>query len=374
MNSLVTPVADHALPTRRRSRRAWVAGAVLLAACSSLVSGPASAGSPAGTGTTSSAWMVVRDGSTGGVPGADDAASTGGTALSWSHQSTGVVVAALDDAGFDGVPIVSALATSGRRCVFLGWAGTPVNVTVACDDMGGIRTDTPFSLTFTNGDPADGGPSGAYAHYVVYTPDSVGTFTPLYGHASNGGAITVTHTGTGTYTAILPGLGNASATGTFLVTRYGGSGSCKVASWISTPADLHVEIVCRDAAGALQDARHAVLFLRKLGPEGYGGGPAAYLLADRQKQDAPYQPSTTRSWQSNGKRSTIDRTAVGVYTVTLPGLPKGGAAVVSAFGTGTATCQLGSIRTSKAPARVQVRCYKLDGSLADSRFTLAWTK
>jgi len=228
MRIAITPVADHVLPMRRRSRRAWL-GVAVLAACSAVAPGTASAGSPAGTGPTSSAWMVVRDGSADGVPGADDAASTGGTALSWDHQSTGVVLAALDDAGFDGMPIVSALATTGRRCVLLGWAGTPINVTVACDDMGGIRTDTPFSLTYTNGDPADGGPTGAFAHYLVYTPDAVGSFTPLYSHASNGGAITVAHTATGTYTAVLPGLGNASATGTFLVTRYGGSGSCKVA-------------------------------------------------------------------------------------------------------------------------------------------------
>ena len=79
------------------------------------------------------------------------------------------------------------------------------------------------------------------------------------------------------------------------------------------------KIVCRDAAAALEDARHSVLFLRKLGPEGYGGGPAAYLLADRHRQNAPYQPATTRAWQSNGKRPTIDRTATGIYSVTLPG-------------------------------------------------------
>jgi hypothetical protein len=354
-----------------------VLGLGVLVAASGVAAIPAVGKSPAGTGPTQSGWIVVRDGSEAsetGTPGADDAGSTPAGAISWTWQSAGVVRVTFEELGFDGVPVASALAKDGRRCVVLGWAGTPVNVTVACDTLGGIRTDTPFTLTYTNGDAADGGATGAYAHFLVSTPGASSTPSSTYSHASNGGTATVTYLGTGRYRATLPGLGNAAASGTFLVTRYGASGSCKVVSWRSTPADMEVDVACRDAAGALIDASHNVLFLRKLGPEGYGGGPAAYLWADRLKQAAPYQPVTARSWQSNGKRPTIDRTAVGLYTITFPGMPKGGTAVVSAYGSGSISCQIGSVRTSAAPARVQVRCYKPDGSLADSRFTLAWTK
>jgi hypothetical protein len=134
-----------------------------------------------------------------------------------------------------------------------------------------------------------------------------------------------------------------------------------------------VDIRCLNTAGVLVNAQHDLLFLRNLGIEGYGGGPSAYLFASKPTTKS-YQPSTSTAWSSNGKRATIKRASKGVYRVTLPGMPKGGAALVTPYGTGSEDCQIGSIRASSTPQRVEVRCFSKTGKPVDAKFLLAYTK
>ena len=69
------------------------------------------------------------------------------------------------------------------------------------------------------------------------------------------------------------------------------------------------------------------------------------------------------------------RTSKGVYTVKLPGMPSGGAAIVTSYGPRSTqrACQIGSIRTTGAPQQVVVRCFTYAGSPADSQFVFSYT-
>jgi len=266
----------------------------------------------------------------------------------------------------DGVFLVTALSSVPRVCTVDGWGSSPVSVGLTCTDTAGTPRDTAFALTSTRGTGVAGGASGRLAHAWL----DADAPHPYYNHVTGGGSITRTRSGPGVYQATIPGLGHEQDTGTVQLTRYGSPGFCNTNFWTSDSENMHVKITCRDLDGDPSDASVDLLFLRKLGPEGFGGGPAAYLWASNKNASAPYRPNTLDAGQSNGKRSTIDRTAVGVYRVTLKGLPRGGAATVTAHGTGKARCPLGKIFTT-APATVVVRCYTPTGSLVNSNFTLA---
>ena len=70
----------------------------------------------------------------------------------------------------------------------------------------------------------------------------------------------------------------------------------------------------------------------------------------------------------------VTRSGVGRYLVTLPGMPKGGAAHVTAYGTGASFCALSSIRTAGTPEQVGVRCFKPNGDPVDSEFGLSYER
>lgn len=255
------------------------------------------------------------------------------------------------------------------------WGGSALQVIVRCVNRLGVPTDTRFSLVYLRGTAASGGLPGRLAHAHVDADFP----TSYFNHVSEGGKIERVLNGVGDHTLTIPGLGNPAGTGTVLLTAYRKveqdeiPGTCTVVSWGPAGSDLRVNVRCRNLAGTLANGFFNVTFLRKLGPEGFGGGPAAYLRANRKDASTAYQPLAAHAWQSNGKKSTIRRTAIGVYQVTLKNLPAGGAAFVTTHGTGKARCQLGSISTT-APAKVTVRCFKPNGAPINSNFTLAWTR
>ena len=69
------------------------------------------------------------------------------------------------------------------------------------------------------------------------------------------------------------------------------------------------------------------------------------------------------------------RTSKGVYTVKLPGMPSGGAAIVTSYGPRSTqrACQIVSIRTTGTPQQVAVRCFTYAGVAADSQFVFSYT-
>lgn len=363
------------MQTPRRIRALLVSMAAVLALGAGAV--PTTAASPAGTDPSLSAWLVVRDPEIQfGTPAAGDSGNSSGEAVVWQRISEGyygVDIGGITD--FSGVPQVTAMSTEPRSCVVQSWGGTALQVIIRCLDPQGVSRDTPFVMTYLRGTAASGGASGRLAHAWV-DADFVKVF---YNHVSEGGLISRVTNSTGDYTLTIPGLGKPAGSGTILVTPYfkvdqGETPSaCTTASWVRSGSSLKVDVRCRTLAGVGVDSKFDLLFLRQLGPEGFGGGPAAYVRASRKTQTTAYTPDATFAYQSNGKTSSILRTGLGTYRVTLKGMPGRGAAIVTAYGPGKARCQLSDISTT-SPVKLTVRCFKPAGAPVDSDFTLAWTK
>jgi hypothetical protein len=338
---------------------------------------PVAAASPAGATPSFSAWLVVRDPSVAfGTPEAGDSGTSSGEAVTWVRISAGYY--GIDVAGtseMTGVAHAVAISAAPRICAVESWGGSALQIFVRCLDPDGISRDTPFAMTYIRGlGPADGQP-GRLAHAWVDADFP----TSAFNHVSEGGKVLREVLGTGSYRLTIPGLGKPAGSGTILLTPYFKIDQaetptvCTTASWVRSGASLKVDVRCRTLAGTAVDSKFDLLFLRQLGPEGFGGGPAAYLRTSRKSQTTAYGPTATFAWQSNGKTSSILRTGVGTYRVTLKGMPGRGAAIVTAYGPGKARCQLSSLGTT-SPVKVTVRCFKPNGALVDSDFTLAWTK
>ena len=211
----------------------------------------------------------------------------------------------------------------------------------------------------------------------AYTSDFDSDHTPDtgYDYVSTGGFLFVKHQATGTYVVTIPGVGKAD--GALLVNPYQSVSElrrCQVRDWALAGSDVRAHVDCVNLKGTTHDAEFTVMYLRHLTLEGFGGKPGASLLAN-QPTTASYHPVAARDWSTSGKRSTVTRVSKGVYAVTLPGMPSGGAAIVSAAGPKATPreCQIGSIRTDGTPQRVVVRCFTYAGKAADSRFVLAYT-
>jgi hypothetical protein len=376
-----------------RNRRP-IAGIVLSLSLLTLVApgvaAPAAAGGPARGSTiagvpTVSAWVVVRRPSaTQYTPEPRDRGNSAGGVNKVRRHAVGswtIRMPGLDAAGGD--VQVSSLSSVRRFCGVREWYGNdPLKVDVTCYRPNGVAVDSPFVVTYTQlfpttatrGDPV---PRLGY----LWNNNSVGNHTPdaEYQASSNAETWTMAHLGTGTYAAHLPSVPDSR--GMVQVTPYSaGTTTCIIDQWavftFSThgpPPELIIRYRCRDAAGALVDARSTLLYLFRLGTEGYTGGPAAYLWAGR-PGDPSYHPASGRRYNSSGDPITIERTSEGAYRVTIGGQPSGGAAIVTAYGDGPIHCQPSSIRTSGSPLRIGVRCFATDGSPTDARFTLAWTK
>lgn len=338
---------------------------------------PTSAASPAGATPSFSAWLVVRDPAVEfGTPAAGDSGTSTGEAVTWVRISAGyygINVAGTSE--MTGVAHAVAISEAPRICAVESWGGSALQIFVRCLDPEGISRDTPFAMTYIRGlGPSDGQP-GRLAHAWVDADFP----TSAFNHVSEGGKNERVVNSTGNYTMTIPGLGKPAGSGTIVLTPYFKIDQsetptvCTTASWVRSGSNLKVEVRCRTLSGAAVDSKFDLLFLRQLGPEGFGGGPAAYLRASRKTQTTGYTPDATFAYQSNGKTSSILRTGVGTYRVTLKGMPGRGAAIVTAYGTGKARCQLSDIGTT-APVKLTVRCFKPAGALVDSDFTLAWTK
>ena len=124
--------------------------------------------------------------------------------------------------------------------------------------------------------------------------------------------------------------------------------------------------------GILQASQFTLLDLNTVGilPS---DTPFAYTYANRPTKAAYRGPSGASS-SFPVARTGIVRTGTGRYTITLPKVPSGGVAHVSAVGRGTAWCQLRSLRRTGSPMQAQVACYGPGGTPKDSRFTFAWAK
>jgi len=178
------------------------------------------------------------------------------------------------------------------------------------------------------------------------------------------------------YTVRLPNL--AASAGHVQVTAwYDFWALCKVANWGPSGSDEIVNVRCYNRTGAAKDVLFSLTYVNQLNILGLSSGfdpdghDSAYAWAS-QPGTASYPPSTNYQFDNfTNNAATGTRTATGTYGMTFGNSNLNvGDAQVTAYAGGTQFC---GIAYWNAGAGIQVRCYALDGTPADSYYTIAFT-
>jgi hypothetical protein len=374
-------------------RGALALGCALVLAILSIapsMAAPAAPASPAATGVRW-AWVTARQptNTTEYAPAPIDqgnSTGSGNTAeflggLGRYHVRFGGV----GTGGSEGVVHVTALGNTSNTCGIESWnpEATDIVASIYCKDALGQDTTSRFTATFLATDTL----SGRLAYLATSVADADSTPVVARNFNSTGGTNTVHHNvADGDYSVTLPGLGShrgdvqVTAIGTYLSTSKSDtvpagtpdSRSC-MASWGPSGTDMLVHVTCFDASGSPVDTNFTLTFMQALGLKGTKLTKVAYLLANK-ATTASYTPTSAYWYSSAGQASHITRLATGTYRVDLPGLPKGGAAVVTATGPGARHCVVGGIRTDGTPQRLTIRCWDFSGNPTDSAFALAYER
>jgi hypothetical protein len=184
----------------------------------------------------------------------------------------------------------------------------------------------------------------------------------------------ITQLATGSYRVDFPGLG-AEFGGNVQVTHWdkdaGTRGRCKVERWAPSGTTLQAFVLCFNTAGNAINTRFFASYVRRNDLPGVQGG---YVWAN-DPTAASYTPSATFQWNSNGSDVTIQRSGVGTYNVVFPGQSfAGGTVEVTAYGTGSNFCKVGSWSPNGSNQNVSVLCFSNGGSPADSMFSARFTR
>jgi hypothetical protein len=244
---------------------------------------------------------------------------------------------------------------------------TDVIIWVDCGPTGDtVLVDTPFVLSVLQQFDFVG-----RLGYLWYdAPGGQGDLTPAVQFNSLRKTNRVRELEGGKWLATLPGLASALGAGHVQVSAMSYL-PCSLGRWFAQGADVKAVVSCYGQEG--QNPGHWQLtYIRNAGLVGPGVKPAAYLLADRPAA-ASYTPAAGSRYSSAGAAPTVTRSGTGRYSVTLPGMPLGGGAHVTALGSQHA-CTVSSIRKVGLPQRIGVRCFGAAGQPVDSRFTVAYFK
>jgi hypothetical protein len=338
----------------------------------------------AGTAIPSDIWGygVVRNGSANYTLAGKDGKNSAGTTNSVERFGAGkyaVYLPSLDVGALNaGTALVTTLSTNANHlCVVddFGWhSPDPAEIDVACYNRSGVATDGTFSASLIDAQSLTGKAGYVWAN----DPTNPTTYIPdvSYQYNSTGATNTITRLSMGRYAVHLPGL--ATSRGNVQVAaKHVASSSmpaiCRAITWGPSATDLVVTVQCRDLSSAKADADFDLFFAQGQGLKGSGHVPVAYLDANH-PTSASYAPDPLRRFSTAGLTPHVTRSGVGRYLVTLPGMPRGGAAQVTPYGTGTSFCVLSSIRKVGTPQQVGVRCYKLNGDPVDSEFGLSYER
>jgi hypothetical protein len=324
-------------------------------------------------------WLVARQPSTFAyVPARIDQGNSGGYGDRVERVQLGDYYAIFDRIGNGFYPIgmVTALSAGARSCMIDDNFGNDVGgdpaLEIDCFDRDGQPADARFVANIVLGGD---GPTGTLG-YTWADQESTTDYAPSadYSYLSSGaGPITVHRDRIGSYQVTMPGLGRQGGNVQVVAAKGGPAARCKVLALVRDGSDELIRVRCRDVSGQLVDADFMVIFTDRVGLTGVPRRKAAYLLANRPGA-ASYQPMAKYRYSSTGSIPKVTRTAAGRYRVALPGMPRGGSAQVTAYGSGPSICQLTSIRTADLPQRIGVACFDPDGARVDSRFMLSYTR
>jgi hypothetical protein len=271
----------------------------------------------------------------------------------------------------------TALSPVQRTCQVGGWSialptkGPPEDlyIQVDCRDRTGQRVDTAFTASYLQAREH----IGQIAYLWADDPSEPAEYATdpdwTYNSASPVGA-TVDRTATGRYTVALPNL-QAGTSGNLQVVSVQAEGSCRLVARRDIGSSSEIDVHCLEFAGDPLDATFFMSFTDDVSIS--TAEPGAYLFANSPTR-ASYQPKAIFRYSTAGMTPTVTRSGTGDYRATLPGMPEGGVAHVTAYGDGKSGCQLESIRKSALPQRIGVLCDKPNGDPVDSKFYLTYTK
>jgi hypothetical protein len=389
----------------------WHIGSALLIAALLLVTEPSVQPVEAAASTRSAAtprpaaatarwgWVASRKLSGSWIPAKHDRGNSGGETNTITHQgSPGWYIVTLPGvapgSGETGSVLVSPLGKQPRICAPGDWdaIGDQVNVTVRCFTLSG----TPANATFVMNWLAASGAGGRLAYARNFSPTS-NCGSPQQAYGSRGGSISncpITDDAAlaGGARLRIPGL--ASNGGTVQVSAIArratdepnepvSAGICDLLRFLPARdvtgdagfADHEwVDLRCYEPDGDIQIyRRHYVWFMDGLGMKGIVRKNVAYLLASKPAA-VSYTPDRRHRYSSAGKAGRVTRLGTGSYVATLPGMPLGGSAQVTALGGQARHCVVTSIERTALPQRVGVRCFDLSGQRRDAKFTLAYAR
>ncbi|MFO7532140.1 MAG: hypothetical protein R6W93_06730 [Candidatus Limnocylindrales bacterium] len=357
-----------------------------------------SAASPRPAAATAKwAWVVSRKLSGSWIPARHDRGNSSGDANTVTHQgSPGWYIVALPSAapggGETGSVLVSTLGTQPRICAPGGWdlVGGQVNVTVRCFTLSG----TPANATFVMNWLTATGTGGRLAYAHNFSPTS-NCGSPQQAYASRGGSISncpITDDAALFDAARLRIPGLASNRGSVQVSAASqratdpnvvSAGVCDLVRFypardLTNDADFAdhewVDLRCYEPDGDTEVyRRHYVWFMEGLGMKGIVRKNVAYLFASKPTASS-YAPDRRHRYSSAGTAGRVSRLGTGSYVATLPGMPLGGSAQVTALGKQARHCVVTSIERTALPQRVGVRCFDLSGQRRDTKFTLAYAR
>jgi hypothetical protein len=322
-------------------------------------------------GTEAWGWVVARQPSTTQyTPAAKDQGNSGGGTNTVHRASVGDYTVLFGDLDTTNVVIhVSTLGTSPRICTVgdHGFLDPDFVAEVICFDRHGALADSAFVVNilaqFNASDDMG---------YVYATQIGTGEYQPEIAYNSADKLNSVKKLGEGRWKVTLPGIGGAAGRGSVQVTAAIGTAAvCRVVSW---EGGVVARVACRDADGDLVDTQFMLTYMRGRGLKFEGDPKVAYVLADK-PTTASYHSTPGYRFSTAGESPIIKRSGTGQYSVTLPGMPLGGGAQVTAYGPGGKRCIIGAIRSSVTPQRVDVRCFTASGKQrADSAFVLHYAR
>ena len=223
----------------------------------------------------------------------------------------------------------------------------------------------------------DDGPGEAWAYAWASNASADHTPSSSYSRNSSGDlfgagvANSIDHLATGQYLVAFPNIGS-EWTGNLQVVAYGTDNArCKLRGTLTLFSSATARVDCHGPNGALKDSRFVVSYVRKGSPIGVGKG--AYLLTT---SEASGIVPVVNQWNSTGAPNSVERLSVGRYRATLPGQmprPRGGTVQVTAYGSSSDYCKVGSWSPSGDAITVDVRCFDTTGAASDSTFSLFYT-
>ena len=180
---------------------------------------------------------------------------------------------------------------------------------------------------------------------------------------------TITRTGVGSYTVMIPGLQKESQTQLTTISEHGER--CKLASTKSvtgTTATEHV-VNCYAIGGDPVDIGFSLLQF-----SGSLVTPSAYLWANEPAAES-YTPDERYQFNSAGETNTITRTDAGTYTVDLPeqGEESGNIQVTAMNSDPGISCEVGRWQVDDENLKqVEVNCFDSTGTRVDAKFGLLY--